>query len=265
MASPARPATARASLAGASPPRATGAVARAAGILVPDALLVAVAAALWVSAGHVTPQHGGAGAALRDAAVALVAASALCLLGLPATVRRERVRRSGIADVDTMSGPAFEARLAGLFSAMGYAVEETGRRGDFGADLVVERDATRVVVQAKRYERAVGIEAVQQAIGATRHYGADGAMVVTNASCTPAARSLAASNDVRLVERGELVTLLAAHPPRTGAGPRHGRALRPARLVARQVGDGVVLLAYAVGLVLRVAWRVLARLVRPSR
>jgi HJR/Mrr/RecB family endonuclease len=203
------------------------------------------------------PLHG----AFPDAALVLAAASGAAVLGLPAAARRDKRRAAGVAEVDEMAGAAFEARLAALFAAMGWAVEATGRRGDFGADLVVEGGGERVVVQAKRYGRPVGIEAVQQAIGATRHYDADGAMVVTTAVCTPAARSLAASNGVRLVERDELFSLLAAHPLRRAAPPRRVVATGAALLV-RQLLDGVVLVAYALGLVVRVLWWVLRA---PSR
>src|SRR5688572_23484112 len=53
-------------------------------------------------------------------------------------------------DIDSMTGPQFERRLVVLFRDLGYSATHTGRLGDFGADLVVERDGTRTVVQAKR-------------------------------------------------------------------------------------------------------------------
>lgn len=242
-------------------PRGSPVLAAAAGALralVAPVSLAALAAATWLAAaGH--PVAGGT-VWLRDAAVGFAAACSLGVLGLPAAVRRERRRRSGIEGVDTMSGAAFEERLADLFGSMGYDVARTGRSGDFGADLLVERAGTRTVVQAKRYERSVGIEAVQQAIGATRHYGAERAMVVTSADCTPAARALAASNEVVLVERAELVALLAAFPI---PGARRPRSAWWA--LVRQVADGAVLLGYAAGLVLRGAWWVVRALVRGRR
>lgn len=207
------------------------------------------------------PQLRGA---VRDVAATLSAACALAVLGLPATMRRERGRAAGAAEIDQMAGPAFEERLAALFSAMGYVVQRTGRRGDFGADLVVERRGVRTVVQAKRYGRPVGIEAVQQAIGATRHYDADAAMVVTTAVCTSAARSLATSNGVRLVERVELLSLLAAHPLRRDA-PAPRRLVRVVALAVRQLLDGLVLVAYALTLLARLLWWLLRAPVRALR
>lgn len=225
-------------------------------------MLAVLGASAWgLAAGH---PHGSMHDWLRDVALGIAAACALTVLGFPSTIRRERLWRSGISGVDTMSGAAFEERLGALFAAMGYHVARTGRSGDFGADLVVERDGARSVVQAKRYGRAVGIEAVQQAIGATRHYGAERAMVVTSSVCTPAARALATSNDVVLVERDELVALLAAHPL-PGVAGAEGAPRAPRRVLGRQLADGAVLACYAAALVPRGAWGALRAAARGRR
>ncbi len=191
---------------------------------------------------------GSAGPAgtVDDVSIALMALSALGLLGLPAAVRRARQHRAGIDHVDTMSGEEFEHRLAALFGDLGEEVRHTGRRGDFGADLVTERAGVRTVVQAKRYEGAVGIEAVQQVIGARRYYGAQRARVVTNSVLTPAALALAQADDVEVVERDALVSLLAGHADR-----QRGRS---AWILCRQVLDGALLVSYALWAACRLAW-----------
>ena len=190
----------------------------------------------------------GAWAWLGDAALALDVCAGTALLGLPAAVRRERAARSGIVGVDAMSGREFEERLALLFESMGCEVVRTRATGDFGADLLLEREDGRVVVQAKRYVAKVGIEAVQQVIGAIGYYDAAHALVVTNSTCTPAAAALAAAHGVELVERERLVGLLAAHPL---AAARSSAAA----LLAREVGGGAVLVAFMVGVVARATWR----------
>jgi restriction system protein len=68
-----------------------------------------------------------------------------------------RLRRAGIADVDRMDGATFERFLVSLFRRLDYRVEHTGRRGDFGADLVVSKGGRRTVVQAKCWKRNVGV------------------------------------------------------------------------------------------------------------
>lgn len=209
-------------------------------------VLVALSVGAVVLARHLRGT-GAVTAALDDAAVALAVASALGVLGVPAALRRGRRDRAGIDRVDQMTGEEFEARLALLFSDMGAQVQHTGRRGDFGADLVTERDGVRTVVQAKRYDGAVGIEAVQQVIGARRYYDAAKASVVTNSFLTPAALALARADGVEVVERDALVSLLAGHPDAD-------RAAVPWALL-RQVADGAVLVGYAA----LVAGRAIAR------
>jgi HJR/Mrr/RecB family endonuclease len=218
-------------------------------VLVPLAVVAGVAASASVGALHVHAAvlRGGAWAWLGDAAVVLDVCGALALLGVPAAVRRERVSRSGIGDVDVMSGGEFEERLAVLFADLGYAVTRTGASGDFGADLLLEFDGEPTVVQAKRYDGSVGIEAVQQVIGATRYYDASDALVVTNSTCTPAAVSLASVHGVELIEREALVGLLAAHPLPTARSPALG-------VLVREIAGGAALLFFAAGMVLRMVW-----------
>ncbi len=227
-------------------------------VVAPLAALLAVAfgvsAAAWRL--HAPLLHAGSWAWLGDAALGADLLAVLAFAGLPAAARRERVLRSAIGDVDEMSGEAFEARLATLFFDLGFVVTRTGARGDFGADLLLEHDDERVVVQAKRYDGAVGIEAVQQVVGATRVYDATGALVVTNSTCTPAATELAAAHDVELVERERLVALLAAYPL------AYARAGGPSILV-REVVCGAAVLLFAATRLLGLGWlavRLTARL-----
>ena len=75
---------------------------------------------------------------------------------------------------------------------------------DYGADLVVKKRGEKIVVQAKRYEKNVGIAAVQEAVGSIAYYDADRAMVVTNSGFTQSARNLARQNDVELWGRYDI-------------------------------------------------------------
>lgn len=220
-------------------------------LLLPVVLLAAaVSASVAATAVHAAVVRAGAWAWLGDAAVVSDVFAGLALLGVPAAVRRERLVRSGIAEVDEMAGDEFEARLASLYADLGYTVTRTGSRGDFGADLLLDRDGDRTVVQAKRYRGAVGIEAVQQVIGATRYYGGARPLVVTNSTFTSAAAELARAHDAELVERTELVRLLAAHPlPTSGSSA-------PV-VLSREIAGGVALVWFATGRLLRLVWLVL--------
>ena len=128
--------------------------------------------------------------------------------GLPwlfAYHRKKRLAMSGIADIDRMDGKAFEQYLEVLFSKLGYKVERTRYVGDYGADLITRKDGVKTVIQAKRYTKAVGIKAVQEAVAAKGMYDCTEAMVVTNSTYTRAAVELARANRVALWDRDRLV------------------------------------------------------------
>lgn len=59
-------------------------------------------------------------------------------------------------------GHHFVRFLAKFFRKQGYEVEETRVSGDQGADLLLYKDERRIAVQAKRWERTVGNEAVRE-------------------------------------------------------------------------------------------------------
>lgn len=125
----------------------------------------------------------------------------------PALLRRWKQRRylrSSLKKIDRFSGEEFEEYLCAVFRRRGYRVEMTDSSHDFGADLIVSRSGYRMVVQAKRYQKNVGVEAVQQVIGSMRYYDADYAMVVTNSYFTSSAIKLAEANDVLLWDRDQL-------------------------------------------------------------
>lgn len=63
---------------------------------------------------------------------------------------------SGIKVVDRMTGEEFEEVLLCHFRNLGYKGHPTPTTGDYGADLVLEKDGVKIVLQAKRYTEKVG-------------------------------------------------------------------------------------------------------------
>ncbi|MEC0236136.1 restriction endonuclease [Paenibacillus kribbensis] len=122
--------------------------------------------------------------------------------------RTERLKQSGIAQIDKMDGVKFEHYLGLQFRSQGYKAEVTRATGDFRADLILSKGERRIVVQAKRYSKNVGLKAVQEVQGARAHNRANGAWVVTNSNFTSQAYELAKSNSVRLISRDGLVEML---------------------------------------------------------
>jgi restriction system protein len=107
-----------------------------------------------------------------------------------------------------MNGRTFEVFVSTLFRRLGYDVEVTRYRGDYGADLVVKKDARKVAVQAKRWRKKVGLKAVQEAVAAKAMYRCNRALVVANLEFTQQARRLARANKVELWDREALVAKL---------------------------------------------------------
>jgi restriction system protein len=140
----------------------------------------------------------------------LIVVGILAALGSRRVERAAQIGRAGIYQVDQMDGTAFEHYLEELLRAHGYKVKHVGSAGDFGADLLVELEGRRSVVQAKRYGSNVGIDAVREAATARQHYGADGAIVITNSTFTRAATELARTNHVELWGRSRLLQLASS-------------------------------------------------------
>lgn len=104
-----------------------------------------------------------------------------------------------------MSGETFERWMAAYFRRLGWSAKLTKRSGDFGADLLlVDPGGQRWVAQLKRYSNKVGVDAVQQVIGARAFYRAHRALVITNREFTGPARALAARAGVDLWDRTTL-------------------------------------------------------------
>ncbi|MBT2740547.1 restriction endonuclease [Bacillus sp. ISL-77] len=106
-----------------------------------------------------------------------------------------------------MDGVEFEQYLVVLFKKLGISSKGTQASNDFGADLILEGQE-RVVVQAKRYRKNVGIKAVQEINSARDYYGAKEAWVITNSFFTSQAITLAEATGVKLIGRNELVELI---------------------------------------------------------
>ena len=103
-----------------------------------------------------------------------------------------------------MTGEEFEDYLFDLFRSKGYDVFKTPTSGDFGADLILEKNGIYTAVQIKRYSRPVGLEAVQEIVAALDYYACKNGMVVTNETFTHQAYLLAEANGIELWDGNRL-------------------------------------------------------------
>jgi hypothetical protein len=118
-------------------------------------------------------------------------------------------RQTGtLKDFDAMSGLEFEQWLIATIKQAGITtVLPTKRTGDQGADIIVQHNNVTIAIQAKCYRHSVGNDAIQQIHAAKAHYRADQAWAVTNARFTPAARRLANSTGVELVDGSRIYAI----------------------------------------------------------
>jgi restriction system protein len=156
----------------------------------------------------------------------------LTVKGIRWHLRKKALLESSIDVIDHMSGTAFEELLLVHFQAQGYAGTLTQETGDYGADLVLEKAGTRVVVQAKRWKNVVGVAAVQEITAAMKYYGAEKGMVVTNSVFTGNAYQLAQANGIELVDREKLIEMM-----RKSQGPRIKERQSPENAEFQQLRD----------------------------
>lgn len=97
------------------------------------------------------------------------------------------------------NGLDFEVEVQNFFAERGLPIFETPQSHDYGADLILYFNGTKIAIQCKDYSTPVGISAVQEVIGAVKHYEVDVGMVITKNGFTAPARKLAASNNVILI------------------------------------------------------------------
>jgi restriction system protein len=120
-----------------------------------------------------------------------------------------KLERANINEIDKMSGATFERYLALFFRKQGWQVKRIGGQGDYGADLILTSGNRKVVVQAKRWKRNVGYEAIQQAYTSKDIYKCDEAWVVTNSYFTEQALEGAKRLGVKLWDRNTLIEQMA--------------------------------------------------------
>ncbi|WP_232008034.1 restriction endonuclease [Mycobacterium gordonae] len=119
---------------------------------------------------------------------------------------RRAGRVTGLREIDAMDGVEFESYIAERLTRAGWQVTFTPPVGDYGVDLIAEKDGRYVAVQCKRYGKPVGVAAVQEVVAGARHHGCTRSIVVSNQEFTTAARQLARTHGCQLIGRKVLQT-----------------------------------------------------------
>ncbi len=122
--------------------------------------------------------------------------------------RRLRDRLRG-RELDGMEGHEFERFCADLLKRHGFQeVEVTKGSGDFGVDVLAEKDGVTYAVQCKRYDAPVGVKAVQEACAGREYYDRMVGAVMTNQYFTQPAVDAAKKLKILLWDRGYLESMM---------------------------------------------------------
>lgn len=94
----------------------------------------------------------------------------------------------------------FEDFILTLFKDMGYTSQLTPRSNDYGGDVLAENQTEKIIIQVKRYHQnnTVGVQDINQVIGAKQYYNADKAIIVTTSNFSRNGVKLADQTDVEL-------------------------------------------------------------------
>ena len=120
---------------------------------------------------------------------------------------RQALLLAGTANPMQLTPEQYEQFCATLLENNGWSTRLTKKSGDFGADIIAEKNGERLVIQCKQWSKSVGIQAVQEAHTAVSHYKATRGLVVTTTGYTPAAKNIAKSAGVRLLSHTDLVNM----------------------------------------------------------
>lgn len=111
--------------------------------------------------------------------------------------------------LDEMEGHDFEYFCADLLRKKGFIdVEVTRASGDYGIDILAEKDGVTYGIQCKRYQDPVGIKAIQEAYAGKEYYDRMVGVVMTNQYFTTPAVETARKLKILMWDRGYIDSMM---------------------------------------------------------
>ena len=126
------------------------------------------------------------------------------------TVLAERHSMFSLKELDLMEGHDFEYACAEILKANKFKkVRVTQGSGDYGIDILCEKDKLKYAVQCKCYSRKLDNKAIQEAHTGMAYYGCNVCAVMTNQYFTEPAKRLAETIDAQLWDRDTLTKMIS--------------------------------------------------------
>lgn len=137
--------------------------------------------------------------------VVAIVIGVIIFISMVCTIYRKLHRKYTLKQLDKMDGHQFEYACADILKANGYKhVKVTRSSGDFGVDVIAEKDKVRYAIQCKRYNHKLDNTPIQEVVGGLAYYQCDKGAVMTNQYFTEPAKQLAQVNDIELLDRDTL-------------------------------------------------------------
>lgn len=138
---------------------------------------------------------------------AIVIVLFLALAAVWIFIRKQRKKTDAFED---MEGHEFEFFCADLLRDRGFVeVEVTRGSGDYGIDILAEKDGITYAIQCKRYGTPVGVKAIQEAYAGRDYYDRMVGAVMTNQYFTSPAVEAAGKLKILLWDGGYLEEMMA--------------------------------------------------------
>lgn len=147
---------------------------------------------------------------LSETGVITIAVAIVIILVIPVIVYiKKHFSRNYSGDLDHMEGHEFEYYCADLLKKKGFLeVEVTKGSGDYGVDILAEKDGITYAIQCKCYTAPIGVKAVQEAYAGRDYYDRMVGAVLTNQYFTAPAVEAAKKLKILLWDRGYLEGML---------------------------------------------------------
>ena len=130
------------------------------------------------------------------------------LISVFAITRKYR-RKYDIRSLDEIEGHEFEYYCAELLKKRGFEeVSVTKGSGDYGIDILAEKDGVTYAIQCKAYTTPVGVKAIQEACAGREFYDRMVGAVLTNQYFTKPAVEAAKKLKILLWDRGYLDSMI---------------------------------------------------------
>ena len=137
--------------------------------------------------------------------VVAIVIGVIIFISMVCTIYRKLHRKYTLKQLDKMDGHQFEYACTDILKANGYKhVKVTRGSGDFGVDVIAEKDKVRYAIQCKRYNHKLDNTPIQEVVGGLAYYQCDKGAVMTNQYFTEPAKQLAQVNDIKLLDRDTL-------------------------------------------------------------